>query len=48
MEFEFKVQQMKSLLCHNDPSKAADSNGICGRILKEGSISIAKALVFDF
>lgn len=47
-EFEFEVQKIEYLLNHIDPSKAAGPDGICGRILKEGSSSIAKALYLIF
>ena len=47
-EFEFEVKEIKFLLDHIDPSKAAGPDGIYGRILKEGSSSIAKALFLIF
>src|SRR6201990_3487409 len=47
--FEIELNEIKSLLEHIDPNKAAGPDGVYGRILKEGSSSIAKALtVFDF
>ena len=48
IEFDFEVQEIESLLNHIDPSKAAGPDGIYGRILKEGSGSIAKALYLIF
>src|SRR5678815_4966474 len=47
-EFEFDVKDIKRLLDHIDPSKAAGLDGIYGRILKDGCTSIAKALYVIF
>src|SRR6201990_563100 len=46
--FEIELNEIKSLLEHIDPNKAAGPDGVYGRILKEGSSSIAKALYLIF
>ena len=46
--FEIELNEVKSLLEHIDPNKAAGPDGVYGRILKEGSNSIAKALYLIF
>ena len=48
LDLEFEVQEIEYLLNNIDPSKAAGPDGIYGRILKEGSSSIARALYLIF
>ena len=47
-EFEIELNEIKSILEHTDPNKASGPDGVYGRILKEGSSSIAKALHLIF